>query len=57
MSTNISGLFHGHLSSERIDSALEELTSLGFVTNRTLPGLGRPSMLWSAIEDPDLVQE
>ena len=53
----IRGLFHGHLSSERIDAALEELTSLGLVTNRALPGQGRPSMLWSAIEDPDLVQE
>ncbi len=53
----IRGLFHGHLSSKRIDAALEELTSLGLVTNRTLPGRGRPSMLWSAIEDPGLVLE
>jgi hypothetical protein len=43
----IRSLFHGHVSSERIDLALEKLTSQGLVTNQTAPGRGRPATRWS----------
>jgi hypothetical protein len=48
--TQISGLFHGHVSSSSIDQALEELGSLGIATSRFLPSGGRPTTLWSAID-------
>jgi hypothetical protein len=47
----IRNLFHGHVTSDRIDAALEELASLGTITSRTLPGRGRPVTLWSAVEE------
>ncbi len=53
----IRALFHGHVSSERIDLALEELTYQGLVTNQIAPGKGRPATLWSGIEDPRLLEE
>jgi hypothetical protein len=44
----ISALFQGHLSSSRIDAALEQLISLGAIYQRSQPTGGRPSTLWSA---------
>ncbi len=39
----IRGLFHGHVSKERIDLALEQLSSLGLINRRTETGRGRSS--------------
>ena len=39
--------FHGHLSSQRIDAALQQLMTLRAVRSRSLPGNGRPHTLWS----------
>jgi hypothetical protein len=47
----IRGLFHGHVSRERIDLALEQLSSLGLINRHTATGHGRPSTLWAAVED------
>ena len=47
----IRGLFHRHVSRERIDLALEQLNSLGLISRHTEPGRGRPSTLWAAVED------
>jgi hypothetical protein len=47
----IRALFHGHVSSERIDMALEQLTAQGLATNQTAPGRGRPATRWSGMED------
>ena len=53
----ISALFHGHLDSERIDAALEQLVALGVIQHRRQIGKGRPSTLWSASEDVNLMPE
>jgi len=47
----ISALFHGHLSSRRIEAALEQLISLGAIRQASQPTGGRPSTLWSAISE------
>jgi hypothetical protein len=47
----ISALFHRHVSRERIDLALQQLSSLGAVTRHIEAGRGRPSTLWAAVED------
>src|ERR1700722_7473047 len=44
----ISALFHGHLSSSRIEAALEQLISLGAIYQSSRPTGGRPATLWSA---------
>jgi hypothetical protein len=44
----IGALFHGHLASDRIEAALEQLMSLGIINHHTQPGRGRPMTLWSA---------
>jgi hypothetical protein len=44
----ISALFQGHLSSSRIETALEQLLSLGAIYQTSRPTAGRPSTLWSA---------
>ncbi len=44
-------LFHGHVEADRIDAALESLVSLGALSFQTEPSGGRPSTLWSAIDD------
>jgi hypothetical protein len=49
--TQIRGLFHGHVSTERIDLALEQLSSLGLINRRTETGRGRSSTLWTGVED------
>jgi hypothetical protein len=48
----ISNLFHGHVSSDSIDRALERLSSLQLATSRYLTGRGpgRRTILWSAID-------
>ena len=46
--TQMSTLFHGHLSSNRIDAALEPLISLGAIVQTNQPTGGRPATLWSA---------
>ncbi len=53
----IRALFHGHVSSERIDLALEKLTSEGLVSSRTTPGRGRPATRWSGTEGSEPVDE
>ena len=47
----IRGLFHGHINKECIDSALEQLRSLGLINRCAAHGRGRPSTLWNAVED------
>jgi hypothetical protein len=42
--------FNGHISSQRIDAALEQLTTLGAVTSERSKGMGRPRTLWSTAE-------
>jgi hypothetical protein len=44
----MSAFFHGHLSSDRIEAALEQLMSLGAIQQSSQPSSGRPSTLWSA---------
>jgi hypothetical protein len=54
----ITALFHGRLSSSRIEAALEQLISLGAIYPSSQPSGGRPSTLWSAIpESESLVEE
>jgi hypothetical protein len=53
----ISALFHGHLSSDRIEAALDQLVSLGAIRLRSLPSGGRPSTLWSAIPEAQSMGE
>jgi hypothetical protein len=53
----IRALFHGHVSSERIDMALQTLTSQGLVSKRSTPGKGRPATLWSGTEDSEPGEE
>jgi hypothetical protein len=47
----ISALFHHHVSKERIDLALQQLSSLGAITHHIEAGRGRPSTLWAAVEN------
>jgi hypothetical protein len=44
----IRGVFHGHVSAERIDLALEQLTALGLIGCHGEPERrrGRPSTIW-----------
>jgi hypothetical protein len=44
-------LFHGHVEADRIDAALEALVAVGALSLQTEPTGGRPSTLWSAIEE------
>jgi hypothetical protein len=45
----MSALFHGHLSSERIEAALQQLLALDAIHLTSQPSGGRPTNLWSAI--------
>jgi len=47
----IRGLFHGHVSSDRIEAALEQLISLGVLTHHLQPGRGRHASVWSSLPD------
>jgi hypothetical protein len=50
----ITALFHGRLSSSRIEAALEQLISLGAIYQQSSqPTGGRPSTLWSAIPESE----
>ena len=53
----IRSLFQHHVRSERIDAALEQLTTLGTITSQKSRGRGRPSTLWSATEAPETEPE
>jgi hypothetical protein len=55
--TQMSALFHGHLSSNRIDAALEQLISLGAIVQSNQPTGGRPATLWSAIPAAEWMDE
>jgi hypothetical protein len=51
----IRALFHGHLSSERIDAALQQLMSIGVIGQQTQPSRGgRCSTLWTARPNGEL---
>ncbi len=45
--TQISGVFHGHVSKERIELALQQLCTLGIISCLQEPGRGRSSTLWT----------
>jgi hypothetical protein len=49
----IRGLFHRHVSKERIDLALEQLLSLGLINRATAPGRGRSANLWTKAQNPE----
>jgi hypothetical protein len=52
--TQIRGLFRYHISTERIDLALEQLISLGLIHHEIALGRGRPSTLFvSTPKAPD----
>jgi hypothetical protein len=51
--TQMSALFHGHLSSNRIDAALEQLISLGAIDHSNQRTGGRNATLWSAISESE----
>jgi hypothetical protein len=53
----MSALFHGHLSSSRIEAALEQLISLGAIYQTSQLSGGRPSTLWSPIPESDCLAE
>ena len=44
-------LFHGHVDGSRIDAALEKLVVLGALAIHSEPTGGRPSTVWSPIEE------
>ncbi len=48
----IRGLFHRHISKERIDLALEQLLSLGLINRETSVGRGRAATLWAKVQNP-----
>jgi hypothetical protein len=47
--TQLRGLFHKHISKERIDLALEQLINLGLIRDQTSPGPGRHATLWAKV--------
>jgi hypothetical protein len=49
----IRGLFHGHVSSDRIEAALDQLISLGVLTHHLQPGRGRHASVWSSLPDAE----
>jgi hypothetical protein len=55
--TQMSALFHGHLSSDRIDAALEQLISLGAIGQINQSTGGRRATLWSAIPESECAAE
>ena len=55
--TQMSALFHGHVSSNRIDAALEQLISLGAIDQINQPTAGRPATRWSAIPEFECLAE
>jgi hypothetical protein len=53
----ITALFHGRLSSSRIEAALQKLLSLGAIYPSSQPGGGRPSTIWSATQEPEFLND
>jgi hypothetical protein len=49
----IRGLFHRHVSKERIDLALEQLLKLGVINRETAAGRGRSASLWTKAQKPE----
>jgi hypothetical protein len=47
--TQIRGIFQRHISTERIDLALDQLIGLGLIHHETAAGRGRPSTLFASI--------
>jgi hypothetical protein len=47
----IGRLFHGHVDCDRLDAALEKLVALGALSPLSEPTGGRPSTLWSAMQE------
>jgi hypothetical protein len=52
----IRGLFHGHVSSDKIEAALEQLVSLGVLTHHLQPGKGRHASVWSTLPDAEPIE-
>jgi hypothetical protein len=52
----INGLLHGHVHSDRIDEALNQLAFIGAITGRTYSSGGRPATLYS-VADPNQTQD
>jgi hypothetical protein len=50
-------LFHGHISRERIDAALQHLASLGAAAHYTEPGRGRSATMWESATTGELAPE
>jgi hypothetical protein len=46
-------LFHGHVSRDKIEAALEQLMSLGVLTHHLKPGKGRHASVWSNLPDAE----
>jgi hypothetical protein len=55
--TAILHLFHGHVSKERIDLALDQLTALGLTSHEQLQTRGRPTNRWSKIPNSSVPKE
>src|SRR3984957_10467361 len=53
----ITALFHGRLSSSRIEAALQQLLSFGALHQSSQPSAGRPSTLWSAMPESESLNE
>jgi hypothetical protein len=53
----ITALFHGRLSSSRIEAALQQLLSFGALFQSSQPSGGRPSTLWSAMPEFEFLNE
>jgi hypothetical protein len=53
----MSALFHGHVSSERIEAALQQLLALGAIGQTSQPSGGRPTTLWSATPEEEFLGE
>ena len=51
----IRGLFHGHVTRDKIEAALEQLMSLGVLTHHLQPGRGRPASVWSSIPAAEVI--
>jgi hypothetical protein len=49
--TQIRGLFRRHVSKERIDLALEQLSSLGLINRHIAAGRGRSSTFWFPVRE------
>jgi hypothetical protein len=50
-------LFHGHISRERIDAALQHLALLGAATHYTQQGRGRSATMWEAATGEETAPE